>query len=182
MVLFSATFPTEVREYAERLVPDANSLELKQEELNVDGIKQLYMDCRSEQHKFEVLCELYGLLTIGSSIIFVEKKETADVLYGKMKKEGHTVSVLHGGLDNTDRDRLIDDFREGRSKVLITTNVLARGIDIASVSMVVNYDMPTDNMANQIHQLICIELVELVDLVELGYLFHLFMIEDHMTF
>ncbi|AOW28226.1 ATP-dependent RNA helicase DBP5 [Candida albicans L26] len=144
LVLFSATFPTEVREYAERLVPDANSLELKQEELNVDGIKQLYMDCRSEQHKFEVLCELYGLLTIGSSIIFVEKKETADVLYGKMKKEGHTVSVLHGGLDNTDRDRLIDDFREGRSKVLITTNVLARGIDIASVSMVVNYDMPTD--------------------------------------
>ena len=89
---------------------------------------------------------------------------------------------MHGGLDNTDRDRLIDDFREGRSKVLITTNVLARGIDIASVSMVVNYDMPTDNMANQIHQLICIELVELVDLVELGYLFHLFMIEDHMTF
>ena len=87
MVLFSATFPTEVREYAERLVPDANSLELKQEKLNVDGIKQLYMDCRSEQHKFEVLCELYGLLTIGSSIIFVEKKETADVLYGKMKKK-----------------------------------------------------------------------------------------------
>ena len=144
LVLFSATFPTEVREYAERLVPNANSLELKQEELNVDGIKQLYMDCRSEQHKFEVLCELYGLLTIGSSIIFVERKETADVLYGKMKKEGHTVSILHGGLDNEDRDRLIDDFREGRSKVLITTNVLARGIDIASVSMVVNYDMPTD--------------------------------------
>lgn len=144
LVLFSATFPTEVRKYAEKFVPNANSLELKQEELNVEGIKQLYMDCNSVNHKFEVLCELYGLLTIGSSIIFVERKDTANMLYQKMKQEGHTVSILHGGLETAERDRLIDDFREGRSKVLITTNVLARGIDIASVSMVVNYDLPTD--------------------------------------
>ncbi|KAG7664173.1 DBP5 [[Candida] subhashii] len=144
LVLFSATFAKEVRSYAEKFVPNANSLELKHEELNVEGIKQLYMDCNSANHKFEVLCELYGLLTIGSSIIFVERKETANQLYHKMKQEGHTVSILHGGLETADRDRLIDDFRQGRSKVLITTNVLARGIDIASVSMVVNYDLPTD--------------------------------------
>lgn len=144
LVLFSATFPTEVRSYAEKFVPNANSIELKQEELNVDGIKQLYMDCSSEQDKFEALCELYGLLTIGSSIIFVGTKKTADLLYGKMKHEGHAVSVLHGSLQSDDRDRLMDDFREGRSKVLISTNVLARGIDIASVSMVVNYDLPLD--------------------------------------
>lgn len=148
LVLFSATFPAEVRKFAEKFVPNANSLELKQEELNVDGIKQLYMDCDNESHKFEVLCGLYGLLTIGSSIIFVKTKNTADKLYDMMKKEGHTVSILHGGLDNTQRDQLIDDFREGRSKVLITTNVLARGIDIASVSMVVNYDLPTDAAGN----------------------------------
>lgn len=144
LVLFSATFPTQVRAYAEKFVPNANSLELKQEELNVEGIKQLYMDCDNEKHKFEVLCGLYGLLTIGSSIIFVKTKATADMLYREMKKEGHAASVLHGGLENSERDRLIDDFREGRSKVLITTNVLARGIDIASVSMVVNYDLPVD--------------------------------------
>ncbi|GEQ71816.1 hypothetical protein JCM33374_g5502 [Metschnikowia sp. JCM 33374] len=144
LVLFSATFPTEVRAYAEKFVPNANSLELKQEELNVDGIKQLYMDCDSVNHKFEMLCGLYGLLTIGSSIIFVETKATADRLTKMMTQEGHKVSVLHGGQDNQDRDRHIDDFREGRSKVLITTNVLARGIDIASVSMVVNYDLPLD--------------------------------------
>ncbi|ODV82702.1 hypothetical protein CANARDRAFT_30620 [[Candida] arabinofermentans NRRL YB-2248] len=144
IVLFSATFPDNVRSYAEKLVPNANSLELKHEELNVDAIKQLYMDCDSEAHKFTVLSELYGLLTIASSIIFVQKKDTADILYAKMKKEGHTVSILHGGLQTQDRDRLIDDFRNGKTKVLITTNVLARGIDIPSVSMVVNYDMPFD--------------------------------------
>ncbi|ODV95281.1 hypothetical protein PACTADRAFT_50027 [Pachysolen tannophilus NRRL Y-2460] len=144
LVLFSATFPDKVRKYAEKFVPNANSLELKHEELNVDAIKQLYMDCNDENHKFTVLCELYGLLTIGSSIIFVQRKETANMLYKKMKEEGHTVTILHGDLETTERDRLIDDFREGRSKVLITTNVLARGIDIPSVSMVVNYDLPVD--------------------------------------
>lgn len=144
LVLFSATFPEDVRKFATKFVPNANSLELKQEELNVDGIKQLYMDCDSVEHKFEVLCELYGLLTIGSSIIFVARKETANTLYQKMSEEGHKCSILHGSLETDERDRLIDDFREGRSKVLITTNVLARGIDIASVSMVVNYDLPTD--------------------------------------
>lgn len=144
IILFLATFPEKVRKYAENFVPNFNSLKLKQEELNVSKIKQLYMECKDEKQKFDVLCELYGLLTIGSSIIFVERKETADLMYKKMKSQGHLCSVLHGGLESLQRDKLIDDFRMGKSKVLITTNVLARGIDIPSVSMVVNYDMPTD--------------------------------------
>ncbi|CCC70948.1 hypothetical protein NCAS_0G00610 [Naumovozyma castellii] len=143
LVLFSATFADAVREYAKKVVPDANTLELQTNEVNVSAIKQLYMDCKSEEHKYEVLSELYGLLTIGSSIIFVATKNTANLLYGQLRKDGHAVSILHGDLQSTERDRLIDDFREGKSKVLITTNVLARGIDIPTVSMVVNYDLPT---------------------------------------
>ena len=72
IVLFSATFPDQVKEFAARFAPNANSLTLKQEELTVDGIKQMYMDCTGEQHKYEVLVRLYGLMTIGSSIIFVK--------------------------------------------------------------------------------------------------------------
>ncbi|GCF01283.1 RNA helicase required for poly(A+) mRNA export [Zygosaccharomyces mellis] len=143
LVLFSATFPEKVKEYAKRVVPNANTLELQRNEVNVSAIKQLYMDCNDESHKYEVLTELYGLLTIGSSIIFVSTKKTANVLYARLRQEGHQVSILHGDLQSKERDRLIDDFREGRSKVLITTNVLARGIDIPTVSMVVNYDLPT---------------------------------------
>lgn len=142
LVLFSATFPENVRKYAESFVPNANEIKLKQEELNVNAIKQLYMDCNSEEHKFEVLLELYSLLTIGSSIIFVHEKKTANLLYARMTREKHKVSLLHGDLTPAERDRLMDDFRQGRSKVLITTNVLARGIDIPTVSMVVNYDLP----------------------------------------
>lgn len=70
LVLFSATFPDVVREFAGRLAPSANEIRLKQEELSVDLIKQFYMDCKSDEHKYEVLVELYNLLTIGQSIIF----------------------------------------------------------------------------------------------------------------
>ena len=72
IVLFSATFPNEVQEFAARFAPDANRLTLRPEELTVDGIKQMYMDCNGEQHKYECLVRLYGLMTIGSSIIFVK--------------------------------------------------------------------------------------------------------------
>lgn len=142
MVLFSATFPDEVYEYAEKFSPNANEIRLKQEELNVDGIKQLYMDCDNDADKVRVITNLYEVLTIGSSIIFVREKKTANELYKKLNSEGHKVSILHGDLQADERDRLMDDFREGRSKVLITTNVLARGIDIPSVTMVINYDLP----------------------------------------
>lgn len=70
IVLFSATFPENVRKFAPRFAPDANEISLRREELSVDSIKQFYMDCKSEEHKYEVLCNLYDLLTVSQSIIF----------------------------------------------------------------------------------------------------------------
>lgn len=145
IVLFSATFPDAVVQYANKFAPNANQITLKHEELTVDGIKQLYMDCASEEDKYRVLVELYHILTIvGSSIIFVKRRETANEIQRRMEADGHKVAALHGAQDGTQRDQIIDDFREGRAKVLITTNVLARGIDVATVSLVVNYDIPLD--------------------------------------
>lgn len=144
IVLFSATFPEEVEGFATKFAPGANEIRLKTEELSVDGIKQLYMDCKSEQDKYDVLTDLYGILTIGQSIIFVRKRETADKVAARMTAEGHQVIALHGQKDGGERDAIMDDFRQGRKKVLITTNVIARGIDVLQVNMVVNYDMPTD--------------------------------------
>ncbi|RPB00102.1 P-loop containing nucleoside triphosphate hydrolase protein [Choiromyces venosus 120613-1] len=144
IVLFSATFPDQVVQYANRFAPNANQITLKHEELTVEGIKQLYMDCDSEEDKYRILLELYHILTIGSSIIFVKKRETASEIQRRMEADGHKVAALHGAQEGADRDRVIDDFRSGKAKVLITTNVLARGIDVATVSMVVNYDIPLD--------------------------------------
>ncbi|KAL0077600.1 P-loop containing nucleoside triphosphate hydrolase protein, partial [Phycomyces blakesleeanus] len=144
IVLFSATFPENVTKFASRFAPNANEITLKREQLSVDAIKQFYMDCDSEEHKYEVLTNLYDMLTVSQSIIFCKRRDTADEIARRMTEQGHAVVSLHGKMTPEDRDRVMDDFRRGEFKVLITTNVLARGIDILQVTLVVNYDLPLD--------------------------------------
>ncbi|OGM47266.1 ATP-dependent RNA helicase dbp5 [Aspergillus bombycis] len=146
VVLFSATFPTHVHQYASKFAPQANEITLQHEELTVEGIKQLYLDCSDEEDKYKTLVQLYGLLTVASSIIFVKTRASAVEIEKRMVAEGHTVASLTGGIEGSQRDAVIDQFRAGQAKVLITTNVLARGIDVSTVSMVINYDIP------EIHQ------------------------------
>ncbi|KAK4225356.1 ATP-dependent RNA helicase DBP5 [Podospora fimiseda] len=142
ILLFSATFPDKVYNFAKKFAPNANEIKLRHQELTVKGISQMYMDCPDEGKKYDILCKLYGLMTIGSSVIFVRTRESANEIQRRMEEDGHKVSALHGAFEGANRDALLDDFRSGRSKVLITTNVLARGIDVSSVSMVINYDIP----------------------------------------
>ncbi|CAG8483835.1 7393_t:CDS:2 [Acaulospora colombiana] len=142
IVLFSATYKEPVRAFAGRFAPNANEFSLRVEELSVKGIKQFYMDCKDEEHKLEVLNELYSLMTIGKSIIFVEKRASADRIAKCMTDIGHKVINLHGGLSTTERDEVMDGFRKGSAKVLIATNVLSRGIDVMEVNLVINFDIP----------------------------------------
>ncbi|KAK8114180.1 ATP-dependent RNA helicase dbp5 [Apiospora kogelbergensis] len=142
ILLFSATFPDGVVKYAEKFAPNSNHIKLKVQELTVRGISQMFMDCPDESQKYSILCQLYGLMQIGSSIIFVKTRESANEIMKRMVADGHKVTALHGAFEGSERDLLIDEFRSGRTKVLITTNVLARGIDVSSVSMVINYDVP----------------------------------------
>ncbi|KAL8733878.1 MAG: hypothetical protein Q9166_001866 [cf. Caloplaca sp. 2 TL-2023] len=139
VVLFSATFPNYVVQYAEKFAPNSNQITLKHEELTVEGIKQLYLDCPTENDKYDSLVKLYGLMTIGSSIIFVKHRATAKEVERRMNQEGHQCACLTGEFEGSARDVVIDSFRKGIAKVLITTNVLSRGIDVQSVSLVVNY-------------------------------------------
>lgn len=138
-VLFSATFPPNVIGFAKRFAPNANTLTLAHEELTIEGIKQLYIDIDKDNDKYATLLKFYGLMTQASSIIFVRTRRTAEELEQRMVAEGHKVAQLSGALEGADRDRVIDQFRSGEAKVLITTNVLARGIDVQSVTMVINY-------------------------------------------
>ncbi|KAJ5967533.1 hypothetical protein N7501_003781 [Penicillium viridicatum] len=149
IVLFSATFPAHVYRYANKFAPAANEITLQHEELTVDGIKQLYMDCNTDEEKYQNLVQLYGLLTVGSSIIFVRTRASAVEIEKRMVAEGHTVASLTGGVEGSQRDAVIDSFRSGEAKVLITTNVLARGIDVSTVSLVVNYDIPEEYSSGQ---------------------------------
>lgn len=112
-----------MREFAATVAPNATHISLKQEEVSVDSIKQFYMDCKDEADKARVLCDIYGILTIGQSIIFVRQRKTADMLHAMMESEGHAVSSLHGNFDADGRDKAIDDFREGR---LLLTQVVRK--------------------------------------------------------
>lgn len=141
-VLFSATFTPQVVEFAHTIAPNANSFTLKVDELTIDSIKQYYIDCAGLQGKLDMLSAIYGLLTVSQSIIFVATREAADQVQHHMEREGHVTAVLHGGMLPGERDAVIDAFRSGRSKVLISTNVLARGIDVLQVSLVINFDLP----------------------------------------
>ncbi|KAF1343707.1 P-loop containing nucleoside triphosphate hydrolase protein [Delphinella strobiligena] len=142
VVLFSATYPENVMSFAQLFAPGANNIQLERTNLTVKGIKQMYLDVSRDSDKYDALIKFYGLMTIASSIIFVKRRDTATELQTRMTNEGHHVVTLTGGLEGVERDKVIDDFREGKAKVLITTNVLARGIDVQSVSMVINYDVP----------------------------------------
>lgn len=143
-LLFSATFKPEVMTFASRVVPSPNVLTLKKEELSIDAISQFYMKCNDYKHKFEMLSAIYGLLSMSQSIIFVHSRNTAEQVQAHMQLEGHQTSLLHGGMGPAERDAVIDAFRRGLSRVLITTNVLARGIDVPQVYLVINFDMPVD--------------------------------------
>ena len=135
-VLFSATFPPEVLDFASVFAPNANQLTLQVEHLTVKGIKQMYLDCDSDQMKYESLVKFYGLMTIASSIIFVRRRDTAAEIERRMTAEGHRVASLTGALEGAERDAVFETFRNGEAKVLITTNVLARGIDVQTVTLV----------------------------------------------
>ncbi|KPM44724.1 ATP-dependent RNA helicase DBP5 [Neonectria ditissima] len=142
VLLFSATFPEKVMQYAGKFAPNAHSLKLQRSELTVKGISQMFIDCPDDNQKYDILCKLYGLMTIGQSVIFVKTRESANEIQRRMTADGHKVSALHAAFDPAERDSLLAKFRSGESKVLIATNVLARGIDVSSVSMVINYDIP----------------------------------------
>src|SRR3989338_10716979 len=159
IVCFSATFPDNVKQFTRNLVPaPLNMLLLKPEETTVVQIKQLYIHCGSEKEKFNVLSEIYGYMSIGQSMIFVRTRKTAISLAEQMTKAGYTVSVITGGkMPAEERKRIWDDFIEGRARVLISTNVMARGIDVSAVSLIINYDLPVDkdgkpSFANYLHR------------------------------
>ncbi|XP_063933846.1 uncharacterized protein LOC135145651 isoform X1 [Zophobas morio] len=145
VLLFSATFGEEVCEFASDVVgKSANRVLLKPKEITVKKIRQYRMDCGSSNGRFQALKILYECLTLGSVIIFVNTTEAAQSLARRMSEEGHAVSVIYGKLEGLERKRVMQQFRTGQTRVLISTNLLARGIDVEHVNVVINYDIPWD--------------------------------------
>jgi len=150
--LFSATMPLDVLEVTQRFMRDPVRILVKKDELTLEGIKQFYIAVEREEWKLDTLCDLYETLTITQAIIYCNTRRKVDFLADQLSKRDFTVSCMHGDMDQRERDIIMREFRSGSSRVLITTDLLARGIDVQQVSLVINFDLPT-NRENYIHRI-----------------------------
>jgi len=152
VILLSATMPEDVLEVTKRFMRDPINILVKKEELTLEGIKQFYINVEKEEWKLETLTDLYETMTITQAVIFLNTRRKVDWLKEKLGEKDFTVSSMHGDMDQQERDVIMKEFRTGSSRVLITTDLLARGIDVQQVSLVINYDLP-NNRENYIHRI-----------------------------
>ena len=152
VVCVSATMSREVLEMTSKFMVDPMRILVKRDEITLEGIKQFFVSVEKEEWKFDTLCDLYDNLTITQAVIFCNSRRKVDWLSEKMRQANFTVSSMHGEMPQKERDVIMGDFRSGASRVLITTDVWARGIDVQQVSLVINYDLPT----NRYHDFLCV--------------------------
>jgi len=152
VLLVSATLPHEVLEMTGKFMTDPVRVLVKRDELTLEGIKQFFVSVEREEWKFDTLCDLYDTLTITQAVIFCNTRKKVDWLAAKMRDANFTVAAMHGDMPQKEREAIMGEFRGGSSRVLITTDVWARGIDVQQVSLVINYDLP-NNRELYIHRI-----------------------------
>jgi len=150
--LFSATMPNEVLEVARKITRDPLQISVKQELLTLQGIRQYFIDVQKDEWKLDTLVDLYDDFSINQAIIFCNTRRRVDMLTEELTKRDFTVSATHGELDPKQRSQIIEDFRSGSSRVLVTTDLLARGLDIQQINVVINYDLPR-HKENYLHRI-----------------------------
>ncbi|CAM9509931.1 unnamed protein product [Heterosigma akashiwo] len=151
VAVFSATLPLAVLDVARRFLRAPLRVLVKREELTLDGIRQFYVAVEEDAFKLGTLCDLYETLTVAQAVIFANARRTVDWLAAQMNQRDFTVSAIHGDMDQRERDVVMREFKSGSSRVLVATDLLARGIDVQQVSLVINFDLPRDR-ENYIHR------------------------------
>jgi len=144
VVLVSATLPREVLEMTKKFMNDPVKILVKRDELTLEGIRQFFVAVEKEQWKFDTLCDLYDSLTISQAVIFCNTKKKVDWLAEKMGKANFTVVKMHGEMEQAEREAVMKAFRNTEYRVLITTDIWARGLDVSHISLVINYDIPAN--------------------------------------
>jgi translation initiation factor 4A len=151
VALFSATLPTDVLELTKKFMRSPTRILVKKESLTLEGIKQFYVAVE-EDHKLDTLMDLYESVSIAQSVIFANTRRKVDWISDRLNANNHTVSFMHADMARGDREKVMSTFRSGSSRVLVTTDLVARGIDVHHVNIVINYDLPT-NKENYLHRI-----------------------------
>lgn len=140
--LFSATLPSGINGIVEKIMRNPVRICVKREQLTLEGIRQFYVALDDDRQKYNTLKHLYSFLNMSQTIIYCNSIKRVQDLYEAMCEDAFPVCRIHSNMEKSERDKAFNDFRSGTSRVLISSNVTARGIDIQQVSVVINFDLP----------------------------------------
>ena len=152
LALFSATMPEHMLQIAERYLQNPVRIRIANDDVTLDGIKQYYVMIDHEEWKLPTLLDIYQHITVNQAIIYVNKRQKAEWLMKQLANSGFTIEYIHGEMEVAERKKHMDNFRSGSTRILISTDLLARGIDVQQVSLIINYDMPIQH-ENYIHRI-----------------------------
>jgi translation initiation factor 4A len=142
VALFSATMPDEIMELTKKFMRNPVKITMKSEQLNLECIQQFYVALASDHEKYDALKRLFEFLSVSQCIIYVNSVKRVVDLHNAMNEEGFSVCCIHSSMTKQERDEAFVNFKSGGSRVLISSNITARGIDIQQVSVVINFDIP----------------------------------------
>lgn len=150
--LYSATMPQEFFDVTKRFMNQPLKILVKNDELTLEGIKQFYVNVERMEYKFDTLCDLYNMISVSQSIIYCNSKKLVDELSFKLRAKEFTVASIHSEMSQDERNDVVRRFRSGESRILLSTDLLSRGIDVQQVSIVINFDIPY-SIDNYIHRI-----------------------------
>ena len=140
--LFSATMPDEVIELTNSFMNKPESILVKKEALTLEGITQFYINIKVSDWKYDILKDLYDTISISQCIIYFNSKNKLNEIYRNLIDEQFPVSMIHGELSTQERKTTMNEFKSGQTRILLSTDLLSRGIDIQQLSLVINFDLP----------------------------------------
>ena len=140
--LFSATIPTELLELSSSFMNKPEKILVDKEALTLEGITQFYINIRISDWKYDVLKDLYDTINIAQCIIYINSKTKLMEIYDRMMADNFPVSCIHGELSSDERKEVMNQFRSGHTRLLLSTDLLSRGIDVQQLSLVINFDLP----------------------------------------
>jgi superfamily II DNA/RNA helicase len=151
-ILISATLNNCIFSLSNDFLDEPVKILLKKDQIAVDLISQFYVDTEIEDYKLDVLLDLYNIISSTQVIIFCNTIRKVDWLNTELTKKNFTITAIHGKMTQDERNVIVNEFRQGKTRILLTTDLLARGIDIPQVNLVINYDLPI-NKETYIHRI-----------------------------
>ena len=140
--LFSATFPDELFEITDKFMNSPERILVKKEQLTLEGISQYYINVKHNNWKYDVLTDIYNTINIAQCIIYINSKNKLNQVYQCLLEDNFPVGMIHGSLMTNERENIMNQFRQGDIRILLSTDLLSRGIDIQQLSLVINFDLP----------------------------------------